>query len=67
MHLILKYLLSFVLLHRDDTPHADLGEEVVLPIISNLTHIISQVFPSKWNLRDSFILGEKPNINLYHL
>lgn len=42
---------QFVLLLRDDTPHVpneDLGEEKVLNIISNLTHILNQVFPSKW-------------------
>ncbi|XP_033958865.1 acid sphingomyelinase-like phosphodiesterase 3b [Pseudochaenichthys georgianus] len=37
---------DFIVWTGDDTPHADLGEEVVLPIISNLTHIISQVFPN---------------------
>lgn len=34
---------------RDDTPHVpneNLGEEAVLSIISNLTSIINQVFPS---------------------
>lgn len=40
----------FVLPLRDDTPHVpneDLGEEAVLDIVRNLTHIINQVFPSK--------------------
>ncbi|KAF3839370.1 hypothetical protein F7725_018087 [Dissostichus mawsoni] len=37
---------DFIVWTGDDTPPADLGEEVVLPIISNLTHIISQVFPN---------------------
>lgn len=45
---------NFALLLRDDTPHVpneDLGEEAVLSIISNLTHIIKQVFPCKCERR----------------
>uniref|UniRef100_A0A8C2X3I9 Sphingomyelin phosphodiesterase acid like 3B n=1 Tax=Cyclopterus lumpus TaxID=8103 RepID=A0A8C2X3I9_CYCLU len=40
---------DFIVWTGDDTPHVpntDLGEEAVLHIISNLTHIIRQVFPS---------------------
>uniref|UniRef100_A0A8D0A4R1 Sphingomyelin phosphodiesterase acid like 3B n=1 Tax=Sander lucioperca TaxID=283035 RepID=A0A8D0A4R1_SANLU len=40
---------DFILWTGDDTPHVpneDLGEEAVLHIISSLTHIINQVFPS---------------------
>lgn len=43
-----------ILLFRDDTPHVpneDLGEEAVLDIISNLTHLINQVFPSKCEVK----------------
>ncbi|XP_033496416.1 acid sphingomyelinase-like phosphodiesterase 3b [Epinephelus lanceolatus] len=39
---------DFIVWTGDDTPHVpneDLGEEAVLHIISNLTHIINQVFP----------------------
>lgn len=39
------------LLHRDDTPHVpneDLGEEKVVGIIANLTHIIKTLFPSMY-------------------
>ncbi|XP_003977159.1 acid sphingomyelinase-like phosphodiesterase 3b isoform X2 [Takifugu rubripes] len=39
---------DFIIWTGDDTPHVpneDLGEEAVLSIISNLTHIIRQVFP----------------------
>ena len=45
-----KFTPSVVCLFRDDTPHVpneDLGEEAVLYIVSNLTHIINQVFPSQ--------------------
>uniref|UniRef100_A0A3Q3VPQ9 Acid sphingomyelinase-like phosphodiesterase n=1 Tax=Mola mola TaxID=94237 RepID=A0A3Q3VPQ9_MOLML len=40
---------DFIVWTGDDTPHVpneDLGEQKVLQIISNLTHIIKQVFPS---------------------
>ncbi|XP_037640761.1 acid sphingomyelinase-like phosphodiesterase 3b [Sebastes umbrosus] len=40
---------DFIVWTGDDTPHVpneDLGEEAVLNIISNLTHIINQVFPN---------------------
>ncbi|KAF7647303.1 hypothetical protein LDENG_00174420 [Lucifuga dentata] len=40
---------DFIVWTGDDTPHVpneDLGEEMVLHIISNLTHIINQVFPN---------------------
>ncbi|XP_076592485.1 acid sphingomyelinase-like phosphodiesterase 3b [Chaetodon auriga] len=40
---------DFIVWTGDDTPHVpneELGEEVVLHIISNLTHIIKQVFPN---------------------
>ncbi|XP_074538800.1 acid sphingomyelinase-like phosphodiesterase 3b isoform X1 [Halichoeres trimaculatus] len=39
---------DFILWTGDDTPHVpneDLGEEAVLSIIGNLTHILKQVFP----------------------
>ncbi|XP_020365048.1 acid sphingomyelinase-like phosphodiesterase 3b [Oncorhynchus kisutch] len=48
----MKYILpdpDFIVWTGDDTPHVpneDLGEEEVLSIISNLTHIIKLVFPS---------------------
>ncbi|XP_029306705.1 acid sphingomyelinase-like phosphodiesterase 3b [Cottoperca gobio] len=37
---------DFIVWTGDDTPHVDLGEDAVLSIISNLTHIINQVFPN---------------------
>ncbi|XP_038566839.1 acid sphingomyelinase-like phosphodiesterase 3b [Micropterus salmoides] len=40
---------DFIVWTGDDTPHVpneDLGEEAVLHIISNLTHMIHQVFPN---------------------
>ncbi|KAM6994522.1 acid sphingomyelinase-like phosphodiesterase 3b [Tautogolabrus adspersus] len=40
---------DFIVWTGDDTPHVpneDLGKEAVLQIISNLTHILNQVFPS---------------------
>ncbi|XP_034554572.1 acid sphingomyelinase-like phosphodiesterase 3b [Notolabrus celidotus] len=40
---------DFIVWTGDDTPHVpneDLGEEAVLSIISNLTHILNQVFPN---------------------
>uniref|UniRef100_UPI003AAFB249 acid sphingomyelinase-like phosphodiesterase 3b n=1 Tax=Centroberyx gerrardi TaxID=166262 RepID=UPI003AAFB249 len=40
---------DFIVWTGDDTPHVpneDLGENAVLDIISNLTHIINQVFPN---------------------
>lgn len=40
---------DFIVWTGDDTPHVpneDLGEDAVLHIISNLTHIIHQVFPA---------------------
>ncbi|XP_059195752.1 acid sphingomyelinase-like phosphodiesterase 3b [Centropristis striata] len=40
---------DFIVWTGDDTPHVpneDLGEEKVVNIISNLTHIINQVFPN---------------------
>ncbi|XP_056300643.1 acid sphingomyelinase-like phosphodiesterase 3b [Pseudoliparis swirei] len=40
---------DFIIWTGDDTPHVpntDLGEEAVLHIIGNLTHIINQVFPN---------------------
>uniref|UniRef100_A0A4W5LHD6 Sphingomyelin phosphodiesterase acid like 3B n=1 Tax=Hucho hucho TaxID=62062 RepID=A0A4W5LHD6_9TELE len=48
----MKYILSdpdFIVWTEDDMPHVpneDLGEEALLSIISNLTHIIKLVFPS---------------------
>lgn len=50
---------NFALLLRDDTPHVpneDLGEEAVLSIISNLTHIIKQVFPCKCERRKTLAI-----------
>ena len=43
---------DFLLPSSDDTPHVpdqDLGEEKVLNIVRNLTHIIKKVFPSQCN------------------
>lgn len=40
---------DFIVWTGDDTPHVpneDLGEEAVLHIVGNLTHIINEVFPS---------------------
>lgn len=48
-----KLLLTFFFILSDDTPHVpneDLGTEAVLSIISNLTHIIRQVFPCKYTV-----------------
>lgn len=55
----------FISLLSDDTPHVpneDLGEQAVISIISNLTHIIRQVFPCKYA---GFFYTKKKNKTLF--
>lgn len=45
----------FNFLYRDDTPHVPneyLGEEAVLRIVGNLTHIIKTLFPSTYSKKN---------------